>query len=253
MVFCFVPALFYRVVDFALADEPQPEITREDYSEKQFSGRVVKITNYSGDIRTRISSGSEVDTHAVIQDIVPGGNRPHINFKKQNGDLHILVGSADPADRVDLTVFIPKGVTFEAESDAGAIEVKGLISDLNLISKSGPITIRSTTGNLSVTNDRGSITAELMTGSGVHHEFNTTTGDISLLLWENIGARVEVATSAEITTDYSLEIAYHRGKEPDKTGVALIGDQSLRISALTKRGHVRLLRMIKDLASEELP
>jgi len=75
----------------------------------------------------------------------------------------------------------------------------------------------------------------------------TKTGDISLYLWEGMSAKVVLKTSGEISTDYSLDIDFDASKEPDKIATSSIGTGSSEISVSSKRGRIRLMRLLKTL------
>jgi hypothetical protein len=79
------------------------------------------------------------------------------------------------------------------------------------------------------------------------HEFTTITGDVALYLWEGMNAAVDLKTSGEISTDYSLQINFDATKEPDKMAQAVIGAGTNKISVSSKRGRIRLLRLVKTL------
>jgi hypothetical protein len=56
-----------------------------------------------------------------------------------------------------------------------------------------------------------------------------------------------VQTSGEISTDFSLHIDFDETKEPDKIGKATVGKGGEKISATSKRGKIRLLRILNSV------
>lgn len=147
-------------------------------------------------------------------------------------------------DRVDLVLFVPLGVALEAETREDRIEVKGLKSDLSAASISGDIWIRSIQGRVRARTARGHLTAMLESGvTKEPQELSTETGEIEVHLWEDADLQVEIATSGEISTDFSLEIEHRRFEEPGKIARAKVGAGTAALSLKSKRGRVRLLRM----------
>jgi hypothetical protein len=83
------------------------------------------------------------------------------------------------------------------------------------------------------------------------HDFTTVTGNIELWLSEDLHANIRAETSGDITTDYSIQITYTEATEPDKVGIAVLGKGGTAIHAASKRGNIRLMRMIKQLRKTE--
>jgi hypothetical protein len=63
--------------------------------------------------------------------------------------------------------------------------------------------------------------------------------------------KVAIATSGEISTDFSLTIDHRRFEEPGKQAVAIIGDGGPQLSLYSKRGRVRLLRLPRHFKPDQ--
>jgi len=72
-------------------------------------------------------------------------------------------------------------------------------------------------------------------------EVETTTGEI--VLWAESGAdlRVDLATSGEMGTDYSIAIEHRHHREPDKHGVVVLGTGDIAARLASRRGPVSVL------------
>jgi hypothetical protein len=73
----------------------------------------------------------------------------------------------------------------------------------------------------------------------------TETGEIEVYLWEDADLDVRIATSGEISTDFSIDIEHRRFEEPGKHAVATVGKGGAELALRSKRGPVRLLRLQK--------
>jgi len=143
------------------------------------------------------------------------------------------------------------GASLDVETREDQINAKGLKGDLTARSEQGDIHIRSIEGRVRAWTTRGQIAASLETDVTLaSQEFSTETGDIEVYRWEDENMEVNIATSGEISTDFSVSIEHLRSEEPGKRAVATVGEGGTKLSLYTKRGRVRLLRLQQELASE---
>ena len=257
----------------AATESPQVEETWEKNSHQWFEsvdpeGRVL-VSNPYGDVYARFGGyENQVEILATIQRLEQ--ELPELTVRREQSEagLELIVepapaapGSAagDPApvpaaqrrDRVDLVVFVPLGVGLEISTEEDKIDAKGLKSDLLARSLTGDIRIRSVQGHVGAKSDRGDLSVVLENGvTGSEQEFSTVTGDIEVYLWEDANAQVALATSGEISTDFSIEIEHRRFEEPGKHAVAKIGKEGPRLSLSSKRGRIRLLRLPRQFKSD---
>jgi len=237
------------------------EFTKESlrWLEPIGAGGTAHVVNPFGDIQLRFGGyGSEVEILAAVQRLNPGA-RLDVGRSVSESGLEIVV-AAEPRDtgdalavrdRVDLVVYVPRGVRVEAETVDGKIAAKGVESDLVLSSIKGEIHLRAIAGSIQARSQRGKITAILK--SAVTREaqtFATETGEIEVHIPEGADAEVHIATSGLISTDFSVEIEHRRHEEPGKHAVAIIGADGALLKLSSKRGDVRLLRMQTDFRIE---
>lgn len=239
---------------FAVLAEETFEKSNSVWFEKIEPGGRVSIDNPYGNIYARFGGyENEVEIMASIQRIDTGKPALQVRRTPVDGGLKISVAAAGSAggearrDRIDLVVFIPQGMTLDARTEKDYIEAKGLKSDVKASSVQGDIYIRSITGRVEAETSRGRIYAALETGvTQQQQNFSTVTGEIEIHLWEDAVMQVDLATSGEISTDFSLRIEHRRFEEPGKYGTATLGEDGPRLTLRSKRGQIRLLRLQKD-------
>ena len=248
----------------ASGDEPVPYgFSRKDsmqWFETVEPGQTVRVVNLFGDVYSRFG-GYE---HKV--EILATGQRlevelPELEVRFDHGDdgLDITVGFAGKADdatetrdRIDLVVFVPEGASLEARTGDGLIDVKKLKGDVVASSLKGDLRINSVEGRISAKTARGDITVTLATGTTTERQDLTTeTGDIQVWLGEDADMSVSLATSGEISTDFSLQIEHRRFEEPSKHAVAVVGQGGSELTLRSKQGRVRLLRLQKSFKPEK--
>lgn len=243
---------FFALTFLYAGEQPDYAIDRKDLKEPLKAGDKLIISNSIGDIRLRGGGNGVVEVHAVIQNLMTETPTPEINIKRDGNTLTLTTSlTQNPQgkqDRIDLVAFVPEKILTQVETAFGEIEIKGLKNDVSATSQKGKITIKSVMGHVEAKNDSGSISAELLAEvTSLPQEFVTTTGDISLFLSEGIDANVVAQTSGEISTDFTVHIDFDETKEPDKIGKATVGKGGEKISASSKRGKIRLLRILNSV------
>jgi len=247
----------------------QPPPVAEDGWEKISSqsfetiaaGSRVRVVNPFGSIHARFGGyENRVEILTTIQRLEGGPSGPVISISPaDDGGIDVTTVPGPRPDRsdgsrsrIDLVLFIPEGASLDAETLEDQINAKGLKGDLTVRSEKGDIRIRSVEGRVRARTARGQITVSLETDVTLaSQDFSTETGDIEVYLWEDANLEVEIATSGEISTDFSVSIEHLRYEEPGKRAVATIGEGGPKLSLYTKRGRVRLLRLQQELASQE--
>lgn len=240
---------FFLVLTFLYAAEDSDfVIDRKDLKEPLKAGDKLIISNSIGDVRLRAGGNDVVEVHAIIQNLIKDTPMPEINFKREGETLTLTTSfTQNPQgkqDRIDLVAFVPEKISAQVETTFGEIEIKGIKDDISATSEKGKITIRSVIGHIESKNDSGSISVELLPEvTSLPQKFVTATGDISLFFTNGIDANIEAQTSGEISTDFTIHIDFDAKKEPDKIGKSVIGKGGHKISASSKRGKIRLLRI----------
>ncbi|MGD8375521.1 MAG: hypothetical protein PVF68_05220 [Acidobacteriota bacterium] len=155
-------------------------------------------------------------------------------------------------DRVDLVVYVPSGISLQVRTVKGDIEAKGLEGAFKAVSVAGNVTVRKIHGPIGIETRRGTITATLLTGATADPQvLETETGEIQVHVWEDADLKVDIATSGEISTDFSLEIEHLRFQEPGKRALAIIGAGAAELRLASKQGPIRLFRLQKDFYPDE--
>jgi hypothetical protein len=233
-------------------------------------GGTVRVVNPFGDVYARFGGyENRVEVLATLQrsDV----DQPELEVRLSRAgpglDVGVAAGAADtgeadlPAptaqrrDRADLVVFVPLGAVLDARTTKGRIDVKGLEGELIAGSTSGDIRVRSVDGRVRAKSSRGRISVAFESDATEEpQELTTETGEIEAYLWEDADLRVRIATSGEISTDFSIDIEHHRFEEPGKHAAATIGRGGPGLTLRSKRGAVRLLRLQRDFSpAEETP
>lgn len=250
----------------AWAQAAEPPDVPEGYSKKTQQwfqtverGHTLRVVNPFGRIYGRFGGyENKAEILGTVQRLESDKPELSVTFKELNGDLEVRVGpvagkdgSPPPAaqsfktrDRIDLVVFVPMEVTLDAETRDDLIAVKGLKGNFSGKSFKGDLQIRSVGGHVEATTERGQISAHLGTDvTDRPQKLTTVTGDIEAYLWADANVNVRIATSGEISTDFSLEIEHRDKEEPGKYARATVGKGGAELSLLSKRGRVRLLRL----------
>ncbi len=232
----------------------------ERWIENVESGKTISVVNPYGNVYARFGGyDNELELLAAIQRLDPARRQLEVVRSRDGGALRIEVmekadDRADAGatkDRIDVVLFVPLGSTLDARTDFGLIEVKGLKSDLIATSLTGNMRLRGNRGRIRAKSARGEISAALVTGATTDgQEFTSETGDIEIYLEEDADMDVHIATSGEITTDFSLQIEHRRFEEPGKYATARVGEGGPKLSIRSKRGRAKLLRQIKPYKPE---
>lgn len=260
--------LFACALLVAVGHTSGDESVRDEFSRKDSTqwfetvepGQTVRVVNLFGDVYARFGGyESKVEILATSQRLEASLPELEVRFDRGDHGLDITVGFAgevdegtETRDRIDLVVFIPEGVSLEARTGDGLIDIKKLKGDVLASSLKGDLRVHSVAGRVSAKTARGDITATLATGATTERQDLTTqTGDIEVWLWEDADMNVSLATSGEISTDFSLEIEHLRFEEPSKHAVAVVGRGGPELTLRSKQGRVRLLRLQKSFKPEE--
>jgi len=269
-VFCALLLLFFAGT--ASAESPASEESWQKNTYQWFEtiepGGQVRVVNPYGNIYARFGGyENEVEVLATVQRLESELPELEVVFRHADGGLEVTVTPAAPAvpegapappgpgqtrDRVDLVLFVPQGAALHARTEADRIEVKGLEGDLTAESLKGDIWVRKVKGAVQASTERGQISAMLETGVTTQPQrISTVTGEIEVHLWEDANMNVTMATSGEISTDFSIRIEHRRFEEPGKHAFATVGKGGPELSLYSKRGRVRLLRMPRHFKPDQ--
>ncbi len=246
--------------DVAPFEEETFRKENERWIENVETGKTIYVVNPYGNVYARFGGyDNELELLAAIQRLDPSRRQLEVVRSRTDGNLRIEVKEkaddrADAQatkDRIDVVLFVPLGSTLDAQTEFGLIEVKGLKSDLIATSLTGNMRLRGIRGRIQAKSARGEISAALVTGGTTDgQEFTSETGDIEIYLEEDADIDVHIATSGEITTDFSLQIEHRRFEEPGKYATARVGEGGPKLSVRSKRGRAKLMRQIKPYKPE---
>lgn len=209
--------------------------------------QTVLIDNPYGDVRVRFGGyESLLEWRTVAQN---GAAAHKIAVNGTAGDSYVVRArlpdgvTLATAQRVDITVYVPKDHDVEVVTERGLIEARGLQSNLKARSAGGDITFRGIKGLIDVETGSGLVEGQINAAPGNSQQrVATTTGNIILGLVEDLNATLNLATSGVFATEFSLRIDPQTGQEPNKSALAVIGKPESNIEVVSKRGEIRLLR-----------
>lgn len=209
-------------------------------------GQAVDVVNDFGDVHLRFGGfAHELELSAVAQ-APEGAPVPTVRFDAQSGrfDAVLPEGSAiAKGQRADLVAFVPEGHAVSVQTLAGNVEVRSVRADVRIRSNSGAISARGVRGAIDAQTGAGSIEVAFVDDAvAPKQRLQTATGVIIASFGPAADARLAVATSGLIGTEYSVEITPAAGQEPNKTGLIRLGAGSREIDIQSKRGELRLYR-----------
>lgn len=238
----------------ASAASSNPEPIRSDLEFKLAAGQSIRIDNPYGSVYLRFGGYEhQLGLHSTLQQ--PEGAAAIDFVPRDRGDQFELAPRLPEGamlargQRLDLVVYVPRDHAVAVRTVLGAIEARGLKSDLELRSEAGDIAVRGSEGILQAETGEGSIEAAFAQAApaGSRQRLATRTGAIVVGVTDALAAEVRLASSAPFTTDYSLAVTHRNGEEPNKNAIALIGqpaDDATRavLELASLRGDIRLLR-----------
>lgn len=237
------------IVPEAIAADTSSALDRVEFTAALAAHQPVLIDNPYGDIRLRfggydplieIHGVRQQPEHAAPMRFQPGAEDGVFTIAPRLPDGELLA----PGQRIDLVVFVPAGHPVQARTEQGLIEARGIRADIELISVGGNIAVRGITGSIQArTGGAGAVEAALEAAPpGSTQQFETRTGALVLAVGDDLDARVHMATSAPFATEYSLDVSHRPGQEPNKEGLAVIGEPRADVRLESRRGEIRLLR-----------
>ena len=175
----------------------------------------LEIRNDFGDIRARLAGDKTLEASMIVQRLDPGPQGVGFTVERRGSVLALVVGyppgrvkDVDPRppkdgyDRLDLTVFVPPGVTLRAHTLRGLVEARGLQGDVEAATLDGSILV-ATSGAIQARTGSGEITATVsaaaLAAPGPPLLFQSASGPINLILPAG-GAELRVETAGTVTS-----------------------------------------------------
>ncbi|MCC7247332.1 MAG: hypothetical protein IT473_01785 [Lysobacter sp.] len=231
-------------------DEPE----RRDLSFKLPAGQTIDVDNPHGSVFLRFGGYEHtLDIRATIQQ--PKG-APRFTFAPGAQGGRFVVAPSLPGggvraegQRIDLVLYVPENHALKVRTVDGAIESRGLKSDLDYGTQTGNISARGTDGTIQAETPEGRIRISLNPGArpGSRQRFATRTGDIVVGVVDMLNAEVTMATSGTIATDYSIAVEHRDREEPSKRARAVVGgpqagESNAVVAVESLRGNMQLWR-----------
>ena len=232
----------------AAANTSAVDLVRSDFAATLPAGQPITIDNPYGDVHVRFGGFEhQVDGHVVLQE--PRG-AAHIALAPSVVEGRYTVAPRLPANaivhdgqRLDMSVFVPEGHDLRVKTEQGLIDVRGVHGDVEMDTVAGDITLRGIKGAVQAQTRDGTIEASLGSAPrGAKQRLATTTGELQVGVDDRLDAAVQMATSAQFATDYSLQVERRTGQEPNKVARTVIGENHSSLVLESRRGEIRLLR-----------
>lgn len=233
----------------------------EKHQEWNWKGPVpaaAKLTLHgiNGSIEATPASGNQIeivaDKHAkkhdpseveikVVQDsdgiticaVYPHGGSPC----GDRGERHVR---SDSDVQVDFTVRVPAGVAFSANTVNGGITAHALNGRVTARTVNGTCDIETSQSGEATTVNGGVRAVLGHVKADDRLKFETVNGNITLLMPEGVGARLQGGTvNGSIRTDYPVTVS---GKWGPKSFDSTIGGGGARVSANTVNGSIQVRR-----------
>ena len=245
-----VPSLLTAADDLL----PKWVIEKAEWSGELEARQTVQIRNDFGDIRVRPSEDGRVNVSAAIQRHADDPRSAEIAHREDGAvfEIEVTFAPVEPrqgvieADswqrrRIDVTLFLPREAMLVASTERGLIEVKGAESRVDARTQWGDVVL-STGGPVTAYSERGRIDAHFRgTAWPVASRLETLTGSITVFVPAESNVSVEMETTGQLTTDFTLKVA-HRPETALKTGRATLGDGTARLYLRSDRGNLSLRR-----------
>ena len=227
---------------------------------KLAEAKALRIRNDLGDVRLRFGGYEhQLEVHSVAQ-APNGASFASWQFNEATGALDTALIDSTPivkGQRIDVTVWIPKGHAVQIDTLAGLVEVRGLKSDVVVRSNSGAITVRGVEGAIDLQTGAGSIEAAITEfASPKLQRLVTSTGVITAAFSPKFVGDLSLATSGLFASEFSLIVSPQAGQEPNKTAKVRIGEGVSSISRNqfeigSKRGEIRMYRGVEYVDAGE--
>jgi hypothetical protein len=219
------------------------------------AGQAIEIKGVLGDVVAKPATGNQVrviakknarygDAADVTIEVVEHERGvticamyPSSRSDRENECLPGARGHSNTRDNdteVDFEVLVPKGVKFTGRTVTGRVVATDLSADVKASSVSGSVRV-STTGLVQASTVSGSIDVAMgRTDWTDQLEFSTVSGDIRLVMPENLNTDVEISTvSGTLESDLPMSTTRRRFGPRNMHGRIGSGGRELRLSTVS--------------------
>lgn len=215
---------------------------------------LVRVINRFGNITTRNTNQNRIELSGVIQKVGEHAPTPEILISDDDGITLVEVVYDSPTTdnfnnrigRMDIGVYVPKGVTVEMETDFGNIKAKKHRSNLIAKSQSGKIKL-ATSGTINATSHSSNITANLLTWSEEkfkpqnkqrRYQIHSLEGDVQIYFSSQSGLDINLQAGNSITSQSSdLQSLIAEGINSVQLA---IGNKERHLSVSSNQGSIQI-------------
>jgi hypothetical protein len=222
-----------------------PEPTRSGFKALLASTQAITVRNDFGDVRLRFGGFEHQLEYTAVAQAPKDAPLPQVQYDGAQALISTQLPGGNPVarQRVDLVVFVPAGHAVSVQTLAGLVEMRGLHSDVKVRSDGGAIQARGVQGALDFETGTGAIEVALEPNKTLlRQSLVTRTGVITASFPTDFVGSLNVATSALISTEYSVLVSPQPGQEPNKIGAVKFDDGAQQLLMHSKRGELRLFR-----------
>lgn len=262
--FCFPAlALFFGLALSGCKDIP-PDYTKSDVILEKYNWqgelpekRKVRLINHFGNITTRNTNQKNIEMAGIIQKVGSDAPTPEIKINDNNGVMEIEVtyqsstidGYGNRIGRVDLGIYIPKGISLEMVTDFGDIKAKKHQSKLIAKTQSGKIKL-STRNVVRALSYSGDINVDLLEwkkrkfvteNKKSKYEIFTREGNVKIYFRSPIDLSIHAHTGKGIRTSDSqlLQLVNPSSRERSELAFqAVLGSGQRKLSVTAPNGYV---------------
>lgn len=235
----------------AIASEPDPQVWIDGprWTVSLPSEKFLRVLNPLGDIRARKAGGDELTVLAIVQRFSIDQKDAKVEIRESAAGVEVVTRypSAEKKPqsdlsrgRIDLTLLVPAGRTFDLQTASGLLESKGIERNVKARTDSGRIRITSSL-KVSAQSETGSMLVVLRDpGKERSAELSTKSGEIRLDYLRSDSIALEATTRGKIISSSAQDEGKVRRLEDGKSKLR-IGSAPPFINIRSETGGIQLM------------